>query len=172
MAHRNEELADKCSRLHGHAYRFVCHFKVIRQPGSAITTLFNDFDSKVEVMFKNEFDHRMLLNKNDPLFDVLDDHDLLGELDPRVLPFPSSVENLAFYLFGKILFFGFNLQTLEIKETDTSTVIYSLEDYNKDYTFLGHFVKNEFGFGSEGRPLRPEVKNEVVDNVGLNFRPE
>ena len=51
-AHRNETLQDKCSNLHGHRYGLKCFFEVERK--GDITTLFGDFDAKIEPWLKNE----------------------------------------------------------------------------------------------------------------------
>ena len=42
---------------------------------------------------------------------------------------PTSVENLAHQLFSEISAMGFNLDRLEVQETDTSTVIYTRRDW-------------------------------------------
>ena len=68
-AHRNEELNDKCRNLHGHRYGLRCFFEVERQ--GSISTLFGDFDAKIEPFLKREYDHAMLINVNDPLYESL-----------------------------------------------------------------------------------------------------
>lgn len=130
--HRNETLKDKCCHLHGHDYKVFCHFHVVRN--GDISTLFDEFDRVLEPMFKNEFDHRLLINKKDPLYKNLLRHE--GEqgedLGLAVLPFPTSVENLCCFFFGKIREHFPNLVQLEIQETRSSTVAYTAEDYQKD----------------------------------------
>ena len=54
-AHRNEQLLDKCRNLHGHRYGLVCFFEVERD--GALSTLFGDFDDKIEPLIKNCYDH-------------------------------------------------------------------------------------------------------------------
>ena len=49
-AHRNEQLLDKCRNLHGHRYGLVCFFEVERD--GALSTLFGDFDDKIEPLIK------------------------------------------------------------------------------------------------------------------------
>ena len=71
-AHRNAELTDKCSNLHGHRYGITCFFEVQRT--GALTTLFADFDDKIEPFLKREYDHGMLIHVADPLFETLVDH--------------------------------------------------------------------------------------------------
>ena len=131
-AHRNEELDDKCRNLHGHRYSLRCFFEVKRQ--GAISTLFEDFDCKIEPFLKAEYDHGMLINANDTLYDTLCDHmRRTGEdLKLKVFNAPTSVENLAHRLFTEITQMGFRLNRLEVRETDSSVVIYTREDWIAD----------------------------------------
>ncbi len=50
----------------------------------------------------------------------------------KVLDGPTSVENLAYTLFSEISAIGFRLLKLEVKETDTSALEYSLNDWKTD----------------------------------------
>lgn len=141
-AHRNEELTDKCRNLHGHRYGIVCHFEAERN--GSITTLFSDFDARVDPLLKNEYDHAILINIHDPLFATLTEHcKRNGELlRMKVLDRPTSVENLAYQLFGEIVDLGLRLQTLEIQETDTSVCIYTRDDWVADGRL---FLQKEHG---------------------------
>ncbi len=131
-AHRNEELADKCRNLHGHRYGVSCFFVVERQ--GAVSTLFGDFDDVMEPFLKNEYDHGLMINVNDPLYETLRHHtQRTGEcLKLKTFDVPTSVENLALKLFTEITEFGFQLDRLEIRETDTSVVIYTHDDWLSD----------------------------------------
>jgi 6-pyruvoyltetrahydropterin/6-carboxytetrahydropterin synthase len=131
-AHRNEELNDKCRNLHGHRYGIKCFFEVERQ--GSISTLFGDFDSKMEPFLKAEYDHATLVNVNDPLHETLRLHtERTGEaLKLKRFYRPTSVENLAYQLFTEITEMGFRLSRLEVQETDTSIVVYTREDWIAD----------------------------------------
>ncbi len=131
-AHRNEELQTKCRNLHGHRYGLICYFAVERT--GAITTLFSDFDDAIEPMLKSRYDHALLINRHDPLYDTLQDHAGRTGDDFRMVLFdaPTSVENLAFKLFGEITDLGFRLEKIEVQETDSSIVSYSREDWVAD----------------------------------------
>lgn len=131
-AHRNEELTDKCRNLHGHRYGLRCFFEVERQ--GAISTLFGDFDAKIEPFLKAEYDHAMLIHVGDPLYDTLLDHcRRTGEtLRLNRFEMPTSVENLAHKLFTEITDLGFRLKKLEVRETDTSVVSYTRRDWIED----------------------------------------
>lgn len=131
-AHRNEQLTDKCRNLHGHRYGIRCHFEVERH--GSYSTLFADFDRRIEPLLKSEYDHGMLIHVEDPLFLSLQDHmKRTGEkLKLKVFDAPTTVENLAYKLFTEITEMGFHLQSLEVRETDTSVVCYSRTDWIAD----------------------------------------
>ena len=114
-AHRNEELKDKCSNLHGHRYGLICYFEVERD--GAISTLFGDFDAKVEPLIKENYDHGMLINVNDPLYETLCEHERRTGESFRMKRFtaPTSVENLAYALFTEITDLGFTLNRIEVR---------------------------------------------------------
>lgn len=130
--HRNETLPDKCRNLHGHRYGVVCYFEVERN--GDISTLFGDFDAKVEPWLKSQYDHALLINVNDPLYETLVGHTERTGEEFRLKKFerPTSVENLAWMLFTEITDMGFRLDRIEVRETDTSVVIYTREDWIAD----------------------------------------
>ena len=131
-AHRNEELDDKCRNIHGHRYGIRCVFRVQRR--GSISTLFGDFDARIEPFLKREYDHAMLIHINDPLYRALSEYMRRTGDFLRLKQFdePTSVENLAHRLFSEISSMGFHLETLEVQETDTSTVVYTREDWMAD----------------------------------------
>ena len=135
-AHRNETLQDKCSNLHGHRYGVRCFFEVERS--GDISTLFGDFDAKVEPWLKQRYDHGLLINRHDALYETLQDHMArTGEdLRPNVFDGPTSVENLCHKLFTEITAMGFRLDRLEVQETDTSTVAYTRDDWVRDNRYF------------------------------------
>ena len=136
-AHRNEDLHDKCRNIHGHRYGIICFFEVERT--GSISTLFSDFDEKIESYIKSHYDHAMLININDPLYLTLCDHMKRTGEDFRFKKFnePTSVENLSWHLFSEITAMGFILAKIEVKETDSSVFIYSKQYWLKDnQTFI------------------------------------
>ncbi|MEZ6123223.1 MAG: hypothetical protein R3C49_08630 [Planctomycetaceae bacterium] len=56
----------------GHRYGLRIHF-VVKRDGD-ISTLFGDFDAKMEPYLKNNFDHGMLINRHDLLYETLQEH--------------------------------------------------------------------------------------------------
>ena len=142
-AHRNQELQDKCSNLHGHRYGITCFFEVERT--GSLTTLFADFDRKIEPFLKSCYDHGMLIHIDDPLYATLIDHmRRTGEaLKLKRFDRPSTVENLAHQLFSEITEMGFRLNRLEVRETDTSVVSYTREDWVNDNRYFANRVSAE-----------------------------
>jgi 6-pyruvoyltetrahydropterin/6-carboxytetrahydropterin synthase len=117
-AHRNKEAGEKCGRIHGHTYDVVCVFDL--EMNGALTILFSDIDKLVEPIIK-EYDHYFLLNENDPLCEALD----LANEPYKPLPFDTSAENMAIWLFNRIKReAGLNICRIELAETKTSNVIY------------------------------------------------
>ena len=131
-AHRNETLQDKCSNIHGHRYGLKLHFEVERE--GDISTLFGDFDDRIEPWLKNNYDHGMLINLHDPLYEVLQNYcQRSGErLRFKVIDGATSVENLAWTMFTEVTDMGFRLDRIDIQETDTSNFIYTREDWSRD----------------------------------------
>ena len=135
-AHRNEELDDKCRNIHGHRYGLTCFFEVERTGN--LTTLFGDFDEQIEPLLKNEYDHGMLIHRHDTLFETLQMHaERTGEeFRLKVLDFPTSVENLSYVLFTEITALGLRLNRIELRETDTSVITYTREDWVSDNRYF------------------------------------
>jgi 6-pyruvoyltetrahydropterin/6-carboxytetrahydropterin synthase len=135
-AHRNEELQDKCRNLHGHRYGIRCFFDVQRT--GSYSTLFADFDDRIEPFLKRNYDHAMLINVHDALYETLCDHMLRTGESFKMVEFdaPTSVENLAYRLFTEISEMGFRLNRIEVRETDSSVVIYTHEDWVRDERYF------------------------------------
>ncbi len=126
-AHRNEELCDKCFNLHGHTYYIECWFDLPLSEDGNITVLFGEIDAKVEAIIKGEYDHGMMIHDKDPLYECLKKFckEQDKEFKLKVMPFPTSVENLARTLYHEIKDrTGLNIVKLAVKETTSSTIEY------------------------------------------------
>lgn len=117
--HRNKEAGLKCGRLHGHTYDVVVHIRPeILTNGIGI--LFSDIDDKVEPIIK-EYDHYLILNEKDTLCEILE----LANEEFIKLPFETSAENLAMWLFHRIKNeTKLPIVKIEFAETKSSNVIY------------------------------------------------
>jgi len=122
--HRNKKAGVKCGRLHGHTYDLICLFE-FTEIKDGVTMLFSDIDDKVQPILK-QYDHYFLLFQDDPLCEILD---LANE--PYVkLPFETSAENLAIWIYNEI---KRELPIIEIQlaETKTSKIIYNERGVHK-----------------------------------------
>lgn len=131
--HRNQLLLDKCVRPHGHDAHIYITFNVVRK--GSISTLFGDFDSQIEPFFKNLFDHRFLMDIKDDLLPYLQlyEKEKESDLGLKIIPFPTSVENVSFFLFHEIFTkFGFDIDSIKFQETRSSTLSYFKSDYEED----------------------------------------
>tara|TARA_R110001592_G_scaffold30305_2_gene108773 strand:- start:187 stop:579 length:393 start_codon:yes stop_codon:yes gene_type:complete len=116
--HRNKTAGEKCGRMHGHTYDVTCTFQFEKMNEDGITMLFSDLDKITEPIIK-QYDHYFLLYEKDPMAEIFE---LAGE--PYIsLPFESSAENMAIWIFNEI---KRELPIIKIKlaETKTSTIIY------------------------------------------------
>ena len=75
----------------------------------------------------------MLIHVTDPLYETLCGHtERTGEsFRLKLFDAPTSVENLAYQLFTEITELGFRLNRIEVRETDTSVVIYTRKTGSK-----------------------------------------
>lgn len=119
-AHRNKAGGEKCGRIHGHTYDVKCFFKFDFINDGGVTCLFSDIDTLVEPIIKQHC-HWFLLYEQDQLCSVLE---LAGE--PFLpLPFETSAENMAIWLFTRIKNeTNLPIYRIELGETKSSTVIY------------------------------------------------
>lgn len=120
-AHRNPAGGEKCGRIHGHTYDILCHFSFDKQDSeSGVTCLFQDIDTLVEPIIKS-YCHWFLLYEKDPLCSVLDN----ANEKYLKLPFVTSAENLAVYLFDRIKNeTSLPIFRIDLFETKTSKVSY------------------------------------------------
>jgi 6-pyruvoyl-tetrahydropterin synthase len=116
-AHRNKEAGEKCGRIHGHTYDVICHFR-FNHMTNGLTMLFSDIDKLTEPIIK-QYDHYFLLYESDPLADILEFHN-----EPFIsLPFETSAENMAIWLFNEIKR-ELPIVKIELAETKSSKVVY------------------------------------------------
>ena len=138
-AHRNELLKGKCNNIHGHRYGVTCMFGTRRESASKHVTIeFAQFEV-IEDYFRDVWDHSMLIHTSDPV------HQYVANMNFKIVRMkrPTSVENVCFQIFGDIIRMEFPLEVLEVKETDTSTIIYSFTDYERDCEFFDAVVEED-----------------------------
>ena len=115
--HRNKKADEKCGRIHGHTYKVKCIFEFTEMK-DGVTMLFGDIDKVVEPIIK-QYDHYFLLHEEDSLCELFD---LANE--PYIkLPFETSAENMAIWIFKQIKK-ELPIVRIELSETKTSKIIY------------------------------------------------
>jgi 6-pyruvoyltetrahydropterin/6-carboxytetrahydropterin synthase len=117
-AHRNKKAGEKCGRIHGHTYDVVCYFK-FNVMNDGVCMLFSDIDAIAEPIIK-QYDHTFLLWKEDPLAYVLE----INNEPFTELPFETSAENMAIWLYTEIKNAGLPIIKIELAETKSSKVVY------------------------------------------------
>lgn len=118
--HRNKTAGEKCSRLHGHTYDVICKFNFTNMK-DGVTVLFSEIDNLVEPIIKY-YDHYFLIWEKDKLCEVFE----LADEPYRKLPFESSAENMAIWLFTRIKNeTKLPICEIHLAETKSSTIIYN-----------------------------------------------
>ncbi len=128
--HRVYGHGGKCRFLHGHQYVFkmecVADNNQLNELGMVID--FGDIKSKLCQWLEDNFDHRFLIWKDDPL--ALE----LKELDPSVVivPFNPTAENIAEYFVNivapvQLKETGITLISCELNETSKCSATYHKE---------------------------------------------
>ena len=115
----------KCVNLHGHNYRihFTCEAPRLDTLGRVID--FGEIKKRLCMWLEDNWDHKMLINVDDPMLNDL------RKLDPTIVivPFNPTAENLAEYLVTvvgplELLHTGITLVHCEVEETRKCSAIY------------------------------------------------
>ena len=122
MGHRVVGHEGKCRNLHGHNYRFYfkCEANTLDTLGRVID--FSVIKTTLCQWLEDNFDHKMLIWVEDPLYQHL------KELDDTVIPFSKNptAENIAEYFINsiapKLLPKEVNLVELRVEETRKCSV--------------------------------------------------
>jgi len=130
MGHRVPNHKSKCRNLHGHRYKIEVGVddKVTETKGVSNEGMVIDFGDLKKIMteFFDNYDHSLILWKDDPLSDKLDDL-LIGTKFWMMDTIPTA-ENLAkewYYFMKKFLEdLGIKISYLKVWETPTSTATY------------------------------------------------
>lgn len=122
-SHRNKAGGEKCGRIHGHTYNVKCYFKFEDINEGGITCLFSDIDKLVEPIIK-DYCHWFIIYEKDPLVEFLE----MANEPIKKLPFETSAENLAVWLFNRIQReTKLPIIKIELAETKSSNIIYEFK---------------------------------------------
>lgn len=131
-AHRNQHLNDKCSNLHGHAYRAEARFDCGSPAyASGVTILFDEVEDICRPVIQS-FDHALLLDRGDPDARRLLDVQACGKV--MMMDKATSLENVALHLFDLLdqacdgTPLRMRLMDIRIAETGSSEIEVSRSD--------------------------------------------
>lgn len=116
-AHRNQKLKGKCESLHGHTYTVFIEVRNPKDEQRGLGYSFEQIDKRIEPIIK-DFDHALLIDENDPLYQTLKNH----HPDFKMVRFEesTSVENVCEMLARAISKTGLNLVSVTVQETKSS----------------------------------------------------
>jgi len=121
--HRIRGHGGRCAHLHGHNGRveFACRGELDRL-GMVID--FAKIKEAMEGWILAHWDHRMILQRDDPMLKLLD-----GTGEPVfAMDSPPTAENMAAHLFGVARDAGLPIRAVHLWETDVSMGSFSSED--------------------------------------------
>lgn len=153
MGHRITCHKSKCRNLHGHRYTIevAVSDKLVTDKGASSEGMVIDYSDLKEIMMKEideHMDHGFMIYKEDPLVSFFEDR-LKEGMKVIVVPFVPTAENIAGYLFRKLIdvlmLKGIHIGYVKIYETPTSMAIYTRKDWIAD------------GYGPQPAKMKPEV---------------
>ncbi len=122
--HRLLRHRGKCRHLHGHSARVVATVAAEALDEGGMVVDFTQLKEALENFVKEKLDHNMILERGDPLIPHL------RELGERflVVEHPPTAEWLAKMVFDHLKARGYNVLSVELWETETSSARYEEGD--------------------------------------------
>ncbi len=118
--HRLLNHGGKCAHPHGHNGTVVISLGNERLGTDGMVVDFAELKRTIGRWIEDHLDHRMILQRGDPLVDVL------GEMDEPMylMEEKPTAENLARLIFGKSEEFGFPVRSVIFRETEKCSAEY------------------------------------------------
>jgi 6-pyruvoyltetrahydropterin/6-carboxytetrahydropterin synthase len=155
MGHRITKHGGKCYNLHGHTYKAVVW---VSDSGLNSMGMVLDFYDLTQVMnpIVEELDHAFMLYDNDVVmrsfFDIVSIYQDLEEssvsvndsydlyipekmFKVKIVPFESTAENIAKYIFERVREKIPNVSKVEVYETPKSVAVYTPDTFNDTLVF-------------------------------------
>jgi 6-pyruvoyltetrahydropterin/6-carboxytetrahydropterin synthase len=111
--HRLLNYAGKCRHLHGHNGRVIIAFQAAELDQQGMVLDFSEIKGVVSRWIDDHLDHRMVLNRSDPVVPMLQD---LGE-PMYLMEVNPTAENIAKLIFDVALQHGFPVVDVRLWET-------------------------------------------------------
>ncbi|MHC4880909.1 MAG: 6-pyruvoyl trahydropterin synthase family protein [Planctomycetota bacterium] len=119
--HRLLNYAGKCRHLHGHNGRAVIVLENEALDDRGMLVDFSDIKASVRTWIDDELDHRMILNKADPVVDYLQ-----AQGEPlKLIDANPTAENIAKLIFEFTRSQGFPVKEVSLWETPKAFATYS-----------------------------------------------
>lgn len=97
-AHRLVGHKGKCARIHGHNYLVEVVIRSEQLNGLGMVIDFGDVKRVVGSWLDEHWDHRLLLNEQDPIIEYIPAALFTSEYGLKVIPFNPTAENMAKFL--------------------------------------------------------------------------
>lgn len=118
--HRLLNYEGKCRFLHGHNARVEIEISSLKLDGRGMVVDFNDMKQKLQTWIDSTLDHKLLLNRADPLIPNLD-----KEREPFILMDANpTAEAIAKLIFDHAQKEGFAVTEVRLWETPSSFATY------------------------------------------------
>jgi 6-pyruvoyltetrahydropterin/6-carboxytetrahydropterin synthase len=110
----------KCRHPHGHNGRVEVEISAAHLDRLGMVMDFDDIKKNIQTWIDENFDHKMILRKDDPLVEVL------KKLDEPVYLFEDNptAENIARVIFGIVKGKGIPITRVTVWETEKSSAVY------------------------------------------------
>ena len=123
-AHVLSNHAGQCKNLHGHTYRVIVEVSGA-EPGKDMVIDFKDLKKIMEEVILSRFDHAFIYDQSSEaereIAEVITRHGMKS----MALPFRSTAENLARYIFEGIAEKAPNVSAVRVFETPDSCAIFT-----------------------------------------------
>ena len=121
FGHRLLEYEGKCNQPHGHNGRLEIRLTAEGLDGLGMVADFRDVRHRVEDWIEDNLDHRMILQRGDPLVAAIE---ALGQW-VYTIDEPPTTENLAKLIYSHVKAMGFSVASVTLWETPDSYATFS-----------------------------------------------
>lgn len=130
MAHYLSGYKGKCANIHGHRYKLIATLKAnkLHEEGQ-IRGMVEDFGEfkKALKLIADMFDHKLIMEDNEEGREILSKLKEISNFEILLLPFRTTAEEMARYIYNKLKEMNFPIYEVELFETPTNSIIYSEE---------------------------------------------
>lgn len=128
-AHRLHQYPGKCAQIHGHRYKVIVELGYVEVSDVGIGIDFGKIKGTVGNWIEENWDHKLILNWNDPLYSVLRTQGGISPEEIFLINGNPTAENMAKLLVEEIIpsnwvHLARQLMSVEVYETPTSSAKY------------------------------------------------